>query len=89
MAIGGAVVTVTRMEAAVEVHVELRIEPGAIAGSVSAPRRAPTAFVGWLGLIDVVGRLQAELAEATDGEPEHHERETVDESHHDRGDPYD
>jgi hypothetical protein len=76
------------VDAAVEVHVELRIEPGAISGSMTAPRHTPTAFVGWLGLIDVVERLQADLAEATDAEPKR-ELGPTDRPHHDRGDEND
>jgi hypothetical protein len=57
---------------AVEVHVELRIESGAIAGSMTPAGGAPTTFVGWLGLIDAVERLQADITEDDDKQEETH-----------------
>jgi hypothetical protein len=58
---------------AVKVHLELRIEPGAIAGSMTPAGGVSTAFVGWLGLIDAVERLQADITEDDEEQEETHD----------------
>ena len=58
-------VTVHRMPAVTEAQVQLRIEPDAIAGSVTTPGLLPEPFAGWLGLIGIIEHIQAELTRAT------------------------
>ena len=52
-----------------EVDLKLRIEPEAISGSMTQPGTEPAPFVGWLGLISAIERVQVALA-APDPDPE-------------------
>jgi hypothetical protein len=56
-----------------EVNLQLRIEPDAISGSMMEPGGAPAPFVGWLGLISAIERVQVALTTpepAVEPEPE-------------------